>query len=194
MPEKKHFTAAQIIAATIEATVENKTLDECLRKIGLSEEQLFKESVYSKSSDDALRYSRELMSEKIEGLELRRTKDSFLYVVKKVLCNPLDYDSMAEAVSCEDTDKFKVLRLIGSDAGLLKYKQKNPGIEAYLVAGKNSLEAMRKTTAKDPALQYNGTNVDPEDIKRYDEIFTDIIYTHTPESVERFISSLKHLF
>lgn len=195
MPEKKELTAANILAAAIEATVENKTLDECLRAMGLSQEQLFRESVYQKSSPAALEYAKIRFSEKVEEAEMRREKGSFLYVVKKVLCNPRDYDSMEEAVSGKGTDKFKVLKLIGCDADLLKYKQENPGIEEYMVAGRNSLEAMQKTTARDPVFKCSGTDIDSEYIRRYDEIFMNIFYKYTPKSVEQLIGSLKeHLF
>jgi len=124
--------------------------------------------------------------------KIKRTNSVSLYLVKKVLCRPNDYKAIAKAVIGKNTDKFKVLRLIGSNPMIMNYKQKNDGLEYYLVAGKNRLEAMRQTTAQHPVLEINAQPYfNPTAAREYDTIMADIIYNHKPESLEMFLENIK---
>jgi len=186
MSEEEYFTMPNLLAGIIGAVVEDKPLDEALRDVGLSEAYVLGQWVAPQSSDVATDYIKEIMSEYFG--KISRGKGSGLYLVKKVFCTPDEYEAMAEAVSGEHTDKFQVLRLIGSNPQALKYKQKNPGLEAYLVSGRNPMEAMRKTTADDPTFNCSTTDFDANDAKEFDELITNIVYKHTPEAVEKLFS------
>jgi len=182
MTEEENFTSPNLFAGLIGAVVENKPLDEALREVGLSEAYVIGQWIAPQSSDVATDYVREIMAEQLGRMS--RDENSGLYLVKKVLCTSDDYEKMAEAVSEEDTDKFKVLRLIGSNQKMLKYKQEDPGLEAYLVYGRNQIEAMRKTTADDPIFYYGGSFFDADLARELDELITNAFYKHTTEAVE----------
>jgi hypothetical protein len=177
MSEEETFTLPKFFAGYIGAIVENKPLDESLREVGLSEAYVLGQWVAPQSSDVATDYVREVMAEQFG--KISRDEGSGLYLVKKVLCGADDYEAMAEAVSVEDTDKFQVLSLIGSNPLILRYKQENPGLEAYLVSGRNPMEAMRKTTADDPIFNYSATTFDADDAKEFDGLVTNAVYKHS---------------
>ena len=188
MSEEENFTMPNLLAGLIGAVVENKPLDESLREVGLSEKCVLGQWVAPQSSNVANDYVREVMAEQFG--KISRDKSSGLYLVKKVLCDPKDYEAMAEAVSGEHTDKFRVLRLIGSNPQVLKYKQKNHGLEAYLVSGSNPMEAMRRTTVGDPVFNYNATDFDADSAREFDGLATNAVYKHTPEAFEKLFSAI----
>ena len=188
MPEEKNFTMPNLIAGLIGAVVENKSLDESLREVGLSEAYVLGQWIAPQSSDVAIDYVRELIAEQFGGIS--RDESSGLYLIKKVFCTPDEYEAMAEAVSGEHTDKFQVLRLIGSNPKVLNYKEKNHGFEAYLVSGRSSMEAMRKTTADDPNFNFSATHFDADDARELDGLVTNAVYKHSPEAVEKLFSAI----
>jgi len=188
MSEEENFTMPNLFAGLIGAVVENKSLDESLREVGLSEAYVLGQWVAPQSSDVANDYVREIMAEQFR--KISRDESSGLYLVKKVLCGAEDYEAIAEAVSGEHTDKFQVLRLIGSKPQVLKYKQKNPGLEAYLVSGQNPMDAMRRTTAEDPAFSYSATVFGVDDAREFDGLVTNAVYKHSPEAVEKLFSAI----
>lgn len=192
MSEEENFTMPNLLAGIIGAIVENKPLDKSLREVGLSEAYVLGQWVAPQSSDVATDYVREIMSGYFG--EISRGKGSGLYLVKKVLCTINDYEAMAEAVSGKHTDKFQVLRLIGSNPQALKYKQKNPGLEAYLVSGRNPMEAIRKTTADDAVFNCSVTGFDTNDARKFDGLVTDAVYKHTPEAVEKLFGAIGVIF
>jgi len=185
---EENFTKPKLFAGLIGAVVENKPLDEALKEVGLSEAYAFRQLVAPQSSAAAIDYVKEVMTE--QWGKIPRDDSSELYVVKKVLCDPDEYEAMAEAVSGEDTDKFKVLRLIGFSLLLSEYKLENHGLEAYLVTGENPLEAMRKTTWTPPLLGGCKVSFDANDAKRIDRLLTDAIYNHTPEAVKVLFNAI----
>ena len=188
MSEKENFTMPNLFAGLIGAIVEGKPLDKSLREVGLSEAYVLGQWVAPQSSDVATDYARKVMSEQFG--KISRDEGFSLYLVKKVLCTPDDYEAMAEAVSGEHTDKFQVLRLIGSNPQVLKYKQKDLGLEAYLVSGRNPMEAMGRTTADDPAFNYSATVFNADDAKEFDGLITNAVYKHTPEAVEKLLGAI----
>ena|GEM_PF-4812955 len=148
----------------------------------MSEAYVLGKFVSTQSSDGETDYVREQMVEQF--VKISRDPCSNLYLVKKVFCNPDDYEAMAESVSKEHTDKFQVLRLIGSDPDFMGFKQKDPGLEAYLVFGKAPIEAMRRTTADDPLFFTYATNFDADSAREFDGFVTNAVYKHTPEIFE----------
>ena len=189
---EENFTMPNLFAGLIGAIVEDKSLDESLKDVGLSEALVFKQLISSHSSDVAKDYVREIVSEQLG--KISRKKDSILYLVKKVLCTKNDYKEIAKAVSKEHTDKFQVLRLIGSNREVLKYKRQEPGLEAYLVSGKNPMEAMRKTTSEAPIFYRYMTYFDANSAKKFDELVTNALYKHTLESVEKIFNLIETTF
>lgn len=189
MSEEENYTTPNLFAAFIGAIVENKSLDDALKSVGLSEAYVLKQSVAQQSSEAAIGYVQELLLEQF-GI-ISKENGSSLYLVKKVLCFPKEYEAMAEAVSGEHTSKFQVLRLIGANPLMFKYKQKNHGIEAYLVSGRDAMEAMRKTTAADPTFNYNNTYFDVESAGEFDKLVTCAVYEHTPEAITAFFNAMK---
>ncbi len=192
---KENIPTPQIYAGIIGAIVENKTLDDSLKEVGLSEEILLNQLVAPQSSDIAKDYIKEELLKEF-GL-ISRDKNSDLYLIKKALCNPEDYKSMAEAVSKNDTDKFKVLRLISCDYDFLRCKQNNYslniyGFEIYLVSGKNQLEAVRKTTKNNSIFKYYKTSFNEESIRKCDQLFTDAIYYHTKKTMEKVFRKIRN--
>ncbi|MFC1755330.1 hypothetical protein ACFL96_18400 [Thermoproteota archaeon] len=186
--EENKMTLPNIISGILGSIVENTTLEESLQKVGLSEEMLIKEWIAPHSSPTAIEYSRELIS--IAFVEISKDGGEELYLVKKVLCAPEYFEGVAEAVSCEDNDKFKVLRLIGCNPNLMKYTQDGPGMEAYLVSGKTELHAMRRTTKDEPIFKFHATGFDGEMAGEFDELINKVMYAHRPEDMENLLSAL----
>jgi len=179
----ENFTMANLYAGLIGAIVENKPVAEALKEVGLSEPEVINKLLAPQSSSVGKQYVKETIEE--EFFKVKREKDSDLYVVKKVLCEIDDYEKMAEVISNKNTDKFKILRLISSNSQIIAYKQKNPGLEAYLVSGKTPIEALRKTTSENPILQFYDTDFSAEEAKEIDRLFTNAIYNHTPKSIQK---------
>jgi len=76
----------------------------------------------------------------------------------------------------------------------MKYKQNNPGYEAYLVAGKDDRDALKKTNDDEPLFNLSSSNFDSDDAKKYDEIVNDLVYNHTVESAQKVIDLFEELF
>jgi len=189
MLEEKNFTMPRLFAGLIGAIVENKPLDESLREVGLSEDYVLKQLVATQSSDVAINYVRGAIAEQFG--KILRNKSSKLYLVKKVLCDPSEYKAMARAVSGKHTDKFQVLRLIGSNSQLLNYKKENHGLEAYLVSSENPMEAMKETTVNNPTFEYNAIYFNADDAKELDGLINNAVYKHSPKTVEKLFNFMK---
>lgn len=185
---EENFTMPNLFAGILTSVVEGKSLDESLREVGLSEDYVVGQWVAPQSSEGATDYVKDLMTTQFG--KISRDKGSRLYVVKKVLCTPDDYEAMAEAVSGADTDKFGVVRLIGSNPKVMGYQQNNPGLEAYLASGRTPLEALRATTSEDPIFNYNATFFDADSAKEFDGLVTDAVYKHNPEAVQRLFDAI----
>ena len=56
-----------LFAGLVGAIVENKSLDESLKEVGLSETYLFEQCIAPQSSDVATKYVKEVMAEKDSG-------------------------------------------------------------------------------------------------------------------------------
>lgn len=177
-----------LFAGLVGSIVENKSMDESLKEVGLSEDYLLKFCVAPQSSDVVIDYVKERMFKQCEMASRDEAQD--LYLVKKVFCDSSDYDVMAEAISGKDTDKFQVLRLIGSHPLVSEYKQKEHGLEAYLVSGKNPLDAMRKTTTNNPIIHYSADHFDGNYAKKFDELITNALYNHTPEDIKKLFDAI----
>ena len=188
MPEEKTLTIPHLFAGLLGAVVENKPLDESLREVGLSEAYVLGQWVAPQNSAVARNYVTEVMAEQFGSFS--GDEGSGLYLVKKVFCTPKEYEAMAEAVSGVNTDKFQVLRLIGSNPKVMGYKQDNPGLEAYLVSGRNPMEAMRKTTASDPVFNYYSSYFDADRAREVDKLVTNAVYEHSPEAFDKFFSAI----
>lgn len=181
----------RFMAGVAGAFVERQSLDDALQAVGLSEEEILGQAIAPQSSPAAIAYARESLAE--TRLKFSVKEGERLYLVKKVLCSPEEYDWVAGAVSGEPTDKFQVLRVIGQDRGLLHYKQRNPGLEAYLANGATPIEALRKTAKDDPLLTFTGKNIDPCAMRTVDELLTKAFYVHSPEAVERYFTAISEL-
>jgi len=186
-----------ILSALASTVLDNKTFDEALKEVGLSESYFMEkyvdpimERIAPQSSAAATEYVKELIKNQLDR-QIRTDAD--VYVVKKVYCKPEDYETMTEVVNGQDTDKFKVLRLIGSDPQAMRYKQKRPGLEFYLVKAKTPIEAMRQTTSDDPTIQFTSADLDAELAKELDELATGTIYEHTPESFKKMFERAMEL-
>jgi hypothetical protein len=174
---EENFYMANLFAGLLGTIVENKTLEDALNDVGLSESFVLNQWIAPQSSSIANDYVKELIAEQFG--KISRDESSSLYLVKKVFCKPAEFEKMAEAVLGQDTDKFNVLRLIGSNPKLMKYKQENHGLEEYLVSGKNQLDALRKTSGEDPIFHYAATYFDENEARKFDQLFVDAIYNHT---------------
>ncbi len=184
---QENLTLPNVLSAYISAAVEQRPLDETLKEVGLSEEFLLNQWIAPQNSGAA----RDYCLQRFRGeAELRKDGEDF-YFVKKVFCGPQDYESMAEAVSADDTDKFKVLRLIGSNERILGYKGDSPGLEAYLVSGKNASEALKNAEDTDPAFYYRDSRFNAAIAREVDSLVTDAIYTHSPESITKVLEIIQ---
>lgn len=188
MSEEENFTMQNLFAGVLTSVVEGKSLDEGLREVGLSEDYVISQWVAPQSSEGATDYVKDLMATQFG--KISRDEGSKLYVVKKVLCRPDDYEAMAEAVSGADTDKFGVVRLIGSNQQVMGYKQENPGLEAYLASGKTPLEALRATNSENPIFNYNATLFDADTAKEFDGLVIDAVYKHNTEAVQKLFDAI----
>lgn len=191
MNQEDNFTGINILASTIGAIVEREGLNLALQRVGLSDEFVLKKWIAPQSSEVATRYAKEIMTENFEGIGDPKSE---IYLIKKVFCNPNEYDAMAEAVSDEDTDKFKVLRIIGSNPQLMKYKQKNHGLEAYLLSARTPMEAMRKTSDDKSIMHYASTSFNADDARKLDKLMSKAVYDHTPESLSELFKFMRVYF
>jgi len=176
----------KLFAAVIGSYVERKSLDDGLKEVGLSEDILLSEWLSPASPKYARDYTRDLISRGF--LEMNPAEGGNLYLVKKVLCSNEEFADMEKAVNGNDTDKFKVLRLIGSNKSVMGYKQENNGFEAYLASGKNPLSAMKQTTTGDPFFNFSATGFDASDAQKLDEVLNKTVYEHTPKSIEELFN------
>lgn len=186
---EQNLTIPNLLAGYLTSVVEDKSLDEGLREVGLSENYLVGQWVAPQSSEGAIDYVKDLMATQFG--KISRDKGSRLYVVKKVLCTPDNYEAMAKAVSDADTDKFRVARIFSSNPKAIGYKQKNPGLEAYLASGRTPLEAFRATTSEDPIFKYNATSFDADSAENFDGLVTDAVYKHNPEAVQKVLDPIR---
>jgi hypothetical protein len=178
------------MAGIIGAVVERKSLDEGLQEVGLSEDQVMDHFAAPQNSAAARDYAREQLTGQFGRLV---SEGSDLYLVKKVFCDADEYQEMADAVSDADTDKFKVVRIIGSNPKTIGYQQDEEGIEAYLVAGDSPMEALRNTSAAEPNFVSTTSWFDADDAKSFDKKLTTALYEHTPKAMEELFEELGYL-
>lgn len=190
MPDEKDNNLC-LFLAPICAVVDNISLEEALQKFGLSKSDVIKPWVATQSSAAAFEYAGELIESQIS--KIKKEEGSDLYVVKKVFCNPTEYEDVAKAVSDENTDKFNVLRIIGSNPQIMAYKQGNTGIEIYLAYGKTPVEAMKKTTSGQPLYNYSDSPLRIKKLEKFDSLITDLIYSHTLESARKAIEFIQEI-
>lgn len=179
------FTKQNLFAALIYATVENKSFGEALENLGLPKESVLSQLFAPHNSDAAIDYIKETIAKLYAMTPI--DDGSELYVVKKVLCSPDKFDDMAEAISGDHTDKFKVLRLIGSYSGPMGCKHEIPGMEVYLISGKTPLDAMKKTNIADPTFADSDMNFSADEAKEFDRLITDALYKHSPEAIDKVL-------
>lgn len=183
------LTLTELTAAVFTVAVERISLDQALRRLNFSQAELMEQALSGESSPAALRYAKEILAKKIDAVT-RDTNDS-LYLVKKVFCSPDDYERAAAAVSGEDAEQFKVVRAIGSHRDLLGYKGSLLGLEAYLVASKSPLLALRRTATIEPTFYVGSShNFDAEEIEIIDTLLTEAIQIHTPEAVGKLFNAV----
>ena len=182
----EEITIAQISAGILGSIVEKKSLDEGLRDVGLSEEILLEQWIAPYNQDVVRSFAKENITNVLG--ELKIEKNIPLYLVKKVLCDPAMFEDMAAAVEEQDTDKFRVLRVIGCVPAVIKYKGEQPGLESYLVCGNTPSDALRN--AQDPLFYHYSSLFDAEDAKRLDSLITAAFYDHTIESVEASMQAI----
>lgn len=180
----------KLLSGVIGAMIERKSLEEGLESVGVNSKDFFDQLVASGSSD----VSREYTKERIIKQMVNASPNEEFYLIKKVLCDFEDYGNVGLLVSGEDTDKFKVLRIIGSNREAIGYKQENPGLETYLVSGKNSLEAMRKTDDSSPLFYLATSSFDLESVQLFDKMTTKAFYEHTPESFSKLFEFIRGIF
>ena len=158
------ITISVFQASLIRSVVENEPLDQSLREFGFSERDVFKHFLAPHSSEGAVDYVRELLASIYEKTPRDEGKD--LYVVKKIICPPDWFKGMAKAVSekvdKKNEDKFQVLRLISADPQLIGYTQPAPGMEFYFAQGTDALDALKRTSAKEPFVGYYLTLFDDD--------------------------------
>lgn len=186
--QNENLTLPNLMAALLDVAVEGESLNNALGKVGSSEGELLGEWIAPQSSSSAVDYAKELMMKQIGSRQ--KDEGSCLYLVKKVLCPTEDYEGISQAISEEDTSKFKVLRLIGSNSEILGYKQKKSGFEVYLTYGKTPIEALRKTNDADPIFYISSTSFDATDAKEFDRLITKAVYEHQPEALEELLSTI----
>ncbi len=191
MTEQKEISVVKMLAGVVGAVVENKSLDAALKDVGLSEKYVLSQFVSKSSGREAAAYVKERMTSQFG--KFFRDEKSGLYLVKKVYCAPEDFEDFGRVISAADTDKFKVARIISSNPQLMSYKQKNFGLEGYLVSGSSKLEAMRNTTEDEPVFNFSSTNFDASDAGMFDNLITTAVYTHTEDSFERLYEAIRRI-
>jgi len=188
MTEKKEISVINLLTGIVGAVVENKSLDAALKDVGLSEQYVLSQFVSKSSGKEAASYIKERMATQFGKFSI--DDKAGLYLVKKVYCAPEDFEDFGRVISAADTDKFKVARIISSNPQLMSYKQKNFGLEGYLVSGSSKLEAMRNTTEDEPVFNFSPTNFDASAAGIFDNLVTTAVYTHTEDSFERLFEAM----
>ena len=182
-------TAVPFYAGLICSMVEGIPLDEAFNRKGISFDDFIERFYSKKSSPESIEYI-VYMAEELSQ-DYIRDDGSELYLIKKILCANSDFDRVAKEINSRDNKKFKVIKLIGSNPGVMKYKQDNVGMEIYLKTGKNALEALNKTSDDAPLFNFGGSDLRLLSyLGNFDKIVSKAIYTHKPEDVAKVFGFL----
>jgi len=188
MEGEENLTMENLFAGVLTAVVEGKSLDEGLQTVGLSKDIVFRAMVAPQSSDIAMAYAEDGLAKQYGPLE--RDEETDLYLVKKVLCPAEEFEAMEKAVNGEDTEKYKVIKLIASHPQIIQYKEKQSGMEAYLTAAKTPLEALRQTNTNDPFFNFSMTWFGADEAGELDVLINNAVYEHTPEATTRLFEAI----
>jgi hypothetical protein len=183
---EKEYTIPKIMAGFLGSFIERKSLDDALKDVGLSEKGLLEQWLAPYNPPEARKYAIETMAGELGMAE--REKGSDVYVVKKVLCPARMFNEMKDAVSNESNEKFKVVRIIGSNPDSIGYNQKGQGLEVCLTYAKNTMDALRKTAGVEAKFKYSNSPLNPEYVKAADKLITMVLYKHTPDAIQEFIN------
>ncbi|MBL7100413.1 MAG: hypothetical protein ISS23_00490 [Nanoarchaeota archaeon] len=100
------------------------------------------------------------------------------YLVKKVFFSQNILEEQVKAIDSKSTKEFETIVMSGDNPGTLGYKQKNQGLELYLIRADSKDDAIQKSMADKctPSFYINGFVVStPESLKEWDSLFTDVI-------------------